>query len=58
MLSSSIDDRDVEVTIADIAAMLKCHAECPKAEEPWIAYPSMLTTEDIIVDVCEGQCAD
>jgi hypothetical protein len=27
VLSSSIDDRDVEVTVADIAAALKCSAE-------------------------------
>jgi hypothetical protein len=32
ILSSSIDDRDIEVTVADIAAALKCNAECPKAE--------------------------
>ena len=27
VLSSSIDDRDVEVTIVDIAEALKCHTE-------------------------------
>jgi hypothetical protein len=27
VLSSSIDDRDVKVTVANIAAALKCHAE-------------------------------
>jgi hypothetical protein len=34
ILVSSIDDRDVEVTIADIAAVLKCHHEPPEADEP------------------------
>jgi hypothetical protein len=24
----------------------------------WIAYPSMLTTEDIVGDMCEGKFAD
>jgi hypothetical protein len=36
---SSIDDRDVEVTIADIAAALKCHDEPLEANEPWIVCP-------------------
>jgi hypothetical protein len=58
VLFSSIDNRDVEVTIADIVAALKCHDEPPEAEEPWIVCPSMLTTEDIILDMCEGQFAD
>jgi hypothetical protein len=34
VLSSSINNRDVEVTIANIIAVLKCHAEPPEAEEP------------------------
>jgi hypothetical protein len=58
VLVSSIDDRDVEVTIADIAAALKCHHEPPEADEPWIDCPSMLTIEDIISNMCEGQYAD
>jgi hypothetical protein len=58
ILSSSIDDRDIEVTVADIAVALKCNAECPKAEEQWIACPSMLATEEIIEDMCEGCYAD
>jgi hypothetical protein len=28
-LSSTIDDKDVEVTVADIAISLKCDAKCP-----------------------------
>ena len=48
ILSSSIDNRDVEVTVADIAADLKCHIEQPEAEDQWTARPSLLTTEDII----------
>jgi hypothetical protein len=58
VLVSSIDDMDVEVTIADIAAVLKCHHEPPKVDEPWIDCPSMLTIEDIVSDMCEGQYAD
>ena len=58
VLVSSINDRDVEVTIANIAAIFKCHAEPPKADEPWIVCPSMLTIEDIISDMCEGQYAN
>jgi hypothetical protein len=58
VLVSSIDDRDIEVTIADIAAVLKCHHEPPEVDEPWIDSPSMLTIEDIVFDMCEGQYAD
>jgi hypothetical protein len=58
VLVSSIDDRDVEVTIADIVAILKCHHEPPEADEPWIDCPSMLTLEDIVSDMCEGQYVD
>jgi hypothetical protein len=58
VLVSSIDDRDIEVTIADIEAVLKCHHEPPKVDKPWIDCPSMLTIEDIISDMCEGQYAD
>jgi hypothetical protein len=58
ILFSSIDDEDVEVTVVDIVAVLKCHAEPPEEEEPWIACPSMLTTEDIVSDMCQGQFAD
>jgi hypothetical protein len=46
VLASSIDDRDVEVTVANIAAALKCHVEHPEVEDQWMAYPSMLTTVD------------
>jgi hypothetical protein len=55
VLSSSIDNRDVEVTVVD---MLKCSAEQPEADDQWIACPSMLTIEDIVSDICEGQFAD
>jgi hypothetical protein len=58
ILVSSIDDRDVEVTIANIAAALKCHDEPPEADEPWIVCPSLLNIEDIVSDMCEGQYAD
>jgi folylpolyglutamate synthase/dihydropteroate synthase len=58
VIFSSIDDRDIEVTIADIAIALKCHAERPKAKEPWIVCPSLLSTEDIVSNMCEGQFVD
>ena len=58
VLVSSIDDRDVELTIADVAATLKCSHEPHESDIPWIAYPSMLTIKDIVSDMCEGQFAD
>jgi hypothetical protein len=58
VLVSSIDNRDVEVTIADIAATLICHDEPLEVDEPWIVCPSMHTIEDIVSDMCEGQYAD
>jgi hypothetical protein len=57
-LFSSIDGREVEVTIADVAAMLKCSHEPPESDIPWLECPSMLTLEDIVSDMCEGQYAD
>jgi hypothetical protein len=48
----------VEVTIEDIAAVLKCGHEPPESNIPWLEYPSMLTLEDIISNMCEGQYAD
>jgi hypothetical protein len=41
VLVSSIDDRDVELTIADIAAILKCRHEPPEADE----MPPLSTSE-------------
>jgi hypothetical protein len=58
VLVSSIDDRDVEVTIADVAAALKSSYEPPDSDIPWIDCPSMLTIEDIVSNMCEGQYAD
>jgi hypothetical protein len=58
VLVFSIDGRDVEVTIADVAAVLKCSHEPPKSNVPWIDCPSMLTLEDIVSDMCEGPYAD
>jgi hypothetical protein len=58
VLSSSIDDRDVELTIADIAVALKCNTEQPEADDQWTACLSMLTTEDIVSDIYEGQFTD
>jgi hypothetical protein len=57
-LFSSIDRREVEVTIGDIAAVLKCSHEPPESDIPWIECPSMLTLEDIVFNMCEGQYAD
>jgi hypothetical protein len=47
----------VEVTIADIAAVLKCSHEPLESDVPWIDCPSMLTIEDIVSNMCEGQYA-
>jgi hypothetical protein len=58
VLVSSIDGREVEVTIADVAAVLKCNHEPPELDVPWLECPSMLTLEDIVSDMCEGQYAD
>jgi hypothetical protein len=57
VIVSSIDGREVEVTIADVAAVLKCSHEPPELDVPWLECPSMLTLEDIVFDVCEGQYA-
>jgi hypothetical protein len=57
-LFSSIDGRNVEVTVGDIAGVLKCSHEPPESDIPWIECPSMLTLEDIVSDMCEGQYAD
>jgi hypothetical protein len=46
------------VTTADVAAVLKRSHEPPKLDVPWIDCPSMLTLEDIISDMYEGQYAD
>ena len=48
----------MEVTIADVAAALKCNHEPPDSDIPWIDCLSMLTIEDIISNMCEGQYAD
>jgi hypothetical protein len=57
-LFSSVDGREVVVTIADVAAMLKCSHEPPVSDIPWLECPSMLTLEDIVSDMCEGQYVD
>jgi hypothetical protein len=36
ILVSSIDGREVEVTIADVAAVLKCSHEPPESDIPWL----------------------
>jgi hypothetical protein len=58
VLSSSIDYRDIKVTVDDIPAALKCNVEQPEVDDQWIACPFMLTTEDMVGDMCEGQFAD
>jgi hypothetical protein len=58
ILFSSVDGREVVVTIADIAAMLKCSHEPPVSDILWLECPSMLTLEDIISDMCEEQYVD
>jgi hypothetical protein len=57
-LFSSIDGKDVEVTVGVIAAALKCSHEPPESDIPWLECPSMLTLEDVVSDMCEGQYAD
>jgi hypothetical protein len=46
------------VTIVDVTAALKCSHEPPESDVPWIDCPSLLTIEDIVSDMCEGQYAD
>jgi hypothetical protein len=58
VLFSSIDGREVQVTIADVATVLKCNHEHPESDVPWLECPPMLTVEDIVSDMCEGQFAD
>jgi hypothetical protein len=58
ILFSSIDGIEVEVTIADVAAVLKCSHEPLESDVPWLECLSMLTLKDIIFDMCEGQYAD
>jgi hypothetical protein len=57
-LFSSIDGRNVEVTIGDIAAVLKYSHEPSESDIPWLECLSILTLEDIVSDMCEGQYAD
>jgi hypothetical protein len=57
VLFSSIDGREVQVTIVDVAAVLKCSHEAPESDVPWLECPPMLTVEDIVSDMCEGQFA-
>jgi hypothetical protein len=57
-LFSSIDGRNMEVTVEDIAAVLKCSHEPPESDIPWLECLSILTLEDIVSDMCEGQYAD
>jgi hypothetical protein len=58
VLFSSIDKREVQVTIANVAAILKCSHEPPESDVPRLECPPMLTIEDIVFDLCEGQFAD
>jgi hypothetical protein len=58
ILFSSIDGREVEVTIADVVAILKCSHEPFELDVLWLECPSMLILEDIVSDMCEGQYAD
>jgi hypothetical protein len=46
------------VTIADVAVVLKCSHEPPESDVHWLECPPMLTVEDIVSDMCEGQFAD
>jgi hypothetical protein len=54
VLVSSIDEREVEVTIADVVTVLKCSHEPSESDVPWLECPPMLTLEDIVFDMCGG----
>jgi hypothetical protein len=58
VLVSSIDGREVEMTIADVAVILKCSHKPPESDIPWVECPSLLTLKDIVFDMCEGQYVD
>jgi hypothetical protein len=58
VLFSSIDGREVQVTIDDVVAVLKCSHEPLESDVPWLECPSMLTLDDIISNMCEGQYAN
>jgi hypothetical protein len=58
VLVSSINRREVEVTIADVAVILKFSHEPPESDVPWLVCSLMLTLKDIVSDMCEGQYAD
>jgi hypothetical protein len=58
VLFSSIDGREVQVTIADAAAVLKCSHEPLESDVLWLECPPMLTIKDIVSDMCEGQSVD
>jgi hypothetical protein len=58
VLFSSNDGREVEVTIADVAAVLKCSHKPPEMDIPWLKCPPMFTVEDIVTDMCDEQFAD
>jgi hypothetical protein len=58
VLVSSIEGREVEVTIADVTAKLKCNHEPLESDVPWLECPPMLTLKDIVSDMCERQYAD
>jgi hypothetical protein len=64
VLSSSVEDVDVEVTIANIIAASQCFHEClstivthhgtPRCTD----FPFGLTTQQIVDDMCEGRYTD
>lgn len=58
ILSSTIDDVEIEVTTVDIAEALKYHVEYPRSKEQWEVYPSVLTIVEIVDDMCERRYAD
>jgi hypothetical protein len=58
VLVSSTDGREMEVAIADVAVILKYNPQPPDSDVPWLECPPMLTLEDIVPNMCEGQYAD
>jgi hypothetical protein len=52
VLVSSIDGREVEVTIADVVSILKSSHEPPKSDVPWLECPLMLAPSRTLFPTC------
>jgi hypothetical protein len=54
VLVSSIDGREVEVTIADVAAVLKCSHEPPESDVPWLECPPCSPSRTLFLTCVRG----